>query len=64
MTKQGFLNLPDAEKEPIVEAAMDEFAKQDFFSASLNRIIQNAGISKGSMYHYFHNKEDLYLYIL
>ncbi|MBO8168174.1 MAG: TetR/AcrR family transcriptional regulator [Thermoanaerobacteraceae bacterium] len=64
MVKQGFLNLPDEEKQRIIDAALDEFAENDFFSASLNRIIQKAGISKGSMYHYFHDKEDLYLYVL
>lgn len=64
MVKQGFLNLSEAEQQRVLEAALDEFARYDFHSASLNRIIQKAGISKGSMYHYFHNKEDLYLYLL
>ncbi|RJX21011.1 MAG: TetR/AcrR family transcriptional regulator [Desulforudis sp.] len=64
VVKPGFLNLSDEERQRVVEAALDEFAQYDYFSASFNRIIQNAGISKGSMYHYFHNKEDLYLYIL
>lgn len=64
MVKQGFLNLPEAERRRVIDAALDEFARHDFFTASLNRIIRRAGISKGSLYHYFHNKEDLYLYLL
>jgi AcrR family transcriptional regulator len=64
LVKQGFLNLSQEEQVRVLEAALDEFAERDFESASLNRIIQNAGISKGSMYHYFQNKEDLYMYML
>ncbi len=64
MVKQGFLNLTKEEQDRIIEAALDEFAEKDFESASLNNIIARAGISKGSMYHYFNNKEDLYLYVI
>ena len=64
MVKKGFLNLTPEEQDRIIEAALDEFAEKDFESASLNNIIARAGISKGSMYHYFNNKEDLYLYVI
>ncbi|EEG76840.1 transcriptional regulator, TetR family [Dethiobacter alkaliphilus AHT 1] len=64
MVKQGFLNLSQQEQKQVLEAALDEFSKRDFKTASLNSIIEQAGISKGSMYHYFHNKEDLYLYLM
>ena len=64
MVKPGFVNLSREEQEKILEAAVDEFSQKDYDSASINQIIQNAGISKGSMYHYFHSKEDLYMYML
>lgn len=64
MTRQGFLNLGEDDQSRVYQAALDEFARADFAAASLNQIIENAGISKGSMYHYFQNKEDLYFYIL
>lgn len=48
----------------IINTALDEFADKDFETTSLNSIIAEAGISKGSMYYYFANKEDLYLYII
>ncbi len=64
MVKQGFLNLAVDEQNKIVDAALDEFASKDFETASLNNIIAKAGISKGSMYHYFASKEDLYVYII
>ena len=64
MVKQGFKNLTSEEQDQVLEAAIDEFSEHDFESASLNQIIQNAGISKGSMYHYFQNKESLYICII
>jgi TetR/AcrR family transcriptional regulator len=64
MVKQGFLNLSKEEQDQVMEAALDEFSQKDYASASINQIIQNAGISKGSMYHYFQNKEDLYMHML
>lgn len=64
MVKQGFLNLTAEEQSRVINAALNEFAEKDFEAASLNNIIVRAGISKGSMYHYFANKEDLYTYII
>lgn len=64
MVKQGFLNLSKEEQEIVLEAALDEFSEKDYDAASLNHIISKAGISKGSMYHYFTNKEDLYLHMI
>jgi TetR/AcrR family transcriptional regulator len=64
VVKQGFLSLTAEEQSRIIDAALDEFAEKDFETASLNNIIARAGISKGSMYYYFANKEDLYLYLV
>jgi len=64
MVKQGFLNLAEDEQSKIIDAALDEFAGKDFETASLNSIIEKAGISKGSMYHYFASKEDLYFHLI
>lgn len=64
MVRQGFLNLEEDEQNKVIDAALDEFAGKDFEAASLNNIIAKAGISKGSMYHYFTNKEDLYLHLV
>ncbi len=50
MVNQGFLNLPKDEQEKILEAALDEFSQKDYDSASINQIIQNAGISKFALY--------------
>lgn len=47
-----------------MQAALVEFATHGFHDASLNRVIEAAGISKGSMYYYFDGKEDLYAYVV
>ena len=46
-----------------MRAALDEFAQHGFHDASLNRVIEAAGISKGSLYYYFDGKEDLFAYV-
>lgn len=64
MPNTTFFNLSDEKRCRIVDAALQEFAAHSFNEASINRIIKNAEIPKGSFYQYFKNKEDLYLYFL
>ena len=64
MARPRFAKLPAEQQQAIVRAARDEFAGRGFHDASLNRVIEVAGISKGSMYYYFDGKEDLYAYIV
>ncbi len=64
MPKNTFFNLPQDKRNMIFQAAVDEFAARNFAQASINRIVENAGIAKGSFYQYFENKKDLFLYIL
>src|SRR5512133_1751405 len=52
-----------SQQEAILRAALDEFAAHGFHDASLNRVIDAAGISKGSMCYYFDGKEDLYTHV-
>jgi len=59
-----FKNLSLAKQEGILRAAADEFAARGFESASFNRIIEHAGISKGAMYYYFADKADVYRTVL
>lgn len=57
-----FLNLKPEKQEKILEAAISEFADKGFEKASTNEIVKEAGISKGILFHYFHNKKNLFLY--
>lgn len=51
-------------REAILEAALIEFSSNDFENASVNNIIKEANTSKGNFYHYFSNKEELYIALL
>jgi AcrR family transcriptional regulator len=63
MVRPRFAKLPPSQQQAILHAALAEFAAYGFHDASLNRVIEAAGISKGSMYYYFDGKEDLYAYV-
>ena len=63
MVRPRFAKLPPAQQHAILRAALDEFAAHGFHDASLNRVIDAAGISKGSMYYYFNDKEDLFAHV-
>jgi AcrR family transcriptional regulator len=63
MVRPRFAKLPEAQQQAILSAALDEFAAHGFHDASLNRIIDAAGISKGSMYYYFDGKDDLFAHV-
>jgi AcrR family transcriptional regulator len=61
---QNTTEIDFEKKEALIKAALDEFTEKNFSEASLNTIIKQAGISKGSFYYHFENKENLYLYLL
>jgi len=63
MGVERFLRLNDAKREKILDGAVEEFSRHGFRQASLNRLAQSLGISKGSLFQYFGNKEGLFLYI-
>ena len=48
----------------IMSVALKEFAENNYHKSSFNRIIKNCGMSKGTMYYYFKNKQDLFLTLL
>lgn len=64
MPKQTFFNLPAEKRQAIVDIAIDEFASNDYRNASISRIVARAGIAKGSIYQYFEDKRDLFLYLV
>lgn len=64
MPFERFINLPQDKKRRIIDAALKEFARVPFQEISINRIIQDAEISRGSFYQYFEDKTDLQTYLL
>ncbi|WP_312649382.1 TetR/AcrR family transcriptional regulator [Proteiniclasticum sp.] len=64
MPKPTFFNLPQEKRTKIIEEAVNEFRDNNYDAASINKIVERSGISKGSFYQYFNDKEDVYLYIM
>ena len=64
MPKRRFDKLDPELRGRILKAAALEFGTHGYADASLNRIVEQAGISKGSMYYYFEDKEDLFSMVL
>jgi len=59
------INSLDPEKqEKIIVAALKEFTANGYELASTNQIVEEAKISKGSLFYYFKTKKDLYKYLI
>ncbi len=64
MPSDTWWNLELPKRQFIIDACLTEFAAHNMDSASLSTIVKELGIAKGSIYQYFTDKEELYLYIL
>ena len=61
---ENLLVKVDVEKrDKIINSALKEFSINTFQKASTNTIVEDAGISKGLLFHYFGSKEKLYKYL-
>lgn len=60
---EKFKELPEEKQQAILNAAMEVFSKNEYKHASTDLIAAKAGISKGLLFYYFHNKKELYLYL-
>lgn len=63
MPSKTFMSLPQEKQDRIVNAAVNEFSRLRFDEVSINEIIKQAKISRGSFYQYFEDKEDLFLFL-
>ncbi|MEM7368456.1 MAG: TetR/AcrR family transcriptional regulator [Bacteroidota bacterium] len=64
MPLQTFHNLSEDRQAQILDIAFEEFAMNDFDSASVSRIVKRLQLAKGSFYRYFSSKVDLYAYLM
>ncbi|MBI9047068.1 MAG: TetR/AcrR family transcriptional regulator [Anaerolineaceae bacterium] len=64
MPKETFYNLPKEKREGIVNILLEEFSEQTYKSVSISRIVEKAGIAKGSFYQYFEDKADCSLHLV
>jgi len=64
MPTERFYRLSKEKADKIRNAAIEEFKRVPPEEVSINKIIQNADISRGSFYTYFEDKDDLAKWIL
>ena len=58
-------NLPKEERQSqIMEAAMKVITLKGFSSARIDDIVNEAGLSKGAIYHHYEGKKDLFLALI
>lgn len=62
MPKETFLRLRDDKRERLLRAAVHEFVTHGFERAKIASIAARAGVAKGSLYQYFEDKKELFVY--
>lgn len=62
-TNEKFFELPEEKQLRIINAALEAFSKSEYKKASTEDIAAKAGISKGLLFYYFHDKKTLYLFL-
>jgi AcrR family transcriptional regulator len=61
---EKFNELPEEKRMRIINAGFEVFSQSEYKKASTDDIAARAGISKGLLFYYFHNKKTLYLFLL
>ncbi len=64
MVKQTFYNLSPHKKARIINAIIKEIDGKTFEDISINQIVKNAEISRGSFYQYFDDKQDVFYVVM
>ena len=60
MPRPRFQKLDESRRDNILIAAANAFAADGYHGASINQILETAGLSKGVAYYYFEDKADLF----
>ena len=58
-----FYSLPKEKQEKIISAGFRVFSQNSYKKSPMQEIAGYAGISKSLLFHYFHNKKELYLFL-
>lgn len=58
---EAFYALEEEKQRAVFNAAMEVFSRWEYKRASTDLIAAKAGVSKGLLFYYFHNKRALYL---
>ena len=60
---ESFENLNESKKQTILNAGFRIFGEYGYDKASIEAIVREAGISKGSLFYYFGSKKNFFLYL-
>ena len=60
---EKFFSLPAEKQQSILNAGYRVFGRNSYKHSPMSEIADAAGISKSLLFHYFHNKKELYLYL-
>ena len=60
---EKFFSLPEAKQRAIINAGYRVFSQNSYKNSPMSEIAEAAGISKALLFHYFHNKKELYLFL-
>ena len=57
------VNIPLEKQERVLDAAIEEFSQKGYARASMNAVVERAGISKGALFNYFGSKSGLFAFV-
>lgn len=60
---ERFFSLPVEKQQAILNAGYRVFSQNSYKNSPMSEIADTAGISKSLLFHYFHNKKELYLFL-
>lgn len=60
---ERFYALPPEKQQAIINAGYRLFSQNSYKNSPMSEIAAEAGISKSLLFHYFHNKKELYLFL-
>ena len=60
-TKAQVTQLRDARRAQLLQAASNVFSRIGFHAANVSDVATEAGVSQGTIYHYFKSKDDLFM---
>ena len=58
-----FFSLPEDKQQAMLNAGFHVFSQNTYKKSPMSEIAEAAGISKALLFHYFHNKKELYLFL-
>ena len=60
---EKFFSLPEDKQQEIADAGLRVFSENSYKKSPVSQVAEEAGISKSLLFHYFHNKKELYLFL-